>query len=69
MMVCIFMVSRLALLSHRHIFTEPWYIFNFFLTYRLFMTPRTVLLSFQKRLRDLDDFPSDPIFAGFVQQK
>ncbi|KAF8608247.1 ras GEF [Ceratobasidium sp. AG-I] len=48
---------------------EPWYIFNFFLTYRLFMTPRTVLLSFQKRLRDLDDFPSDPIFAGFVQQK
>lgn len=48
---------------------EPWFIFNFFLTYRLFMTPRTVLLSFQKRLRDLDDFPADPIFAGFVQQK
>ncbi|KAG8743175.1 hypothetical protein FRC10_000318 [Ceratobasidium sp. 414] len=48
---------------------EPWFIFNFFLTYRLFMTPRTVLLSFQKRLRDLDDFPADPLLAGFVQQR
>ncbi|KAG9090624.1 hypothetical protein FRC06_000949, partial [Ceratobasidium sp. 370] len=48
---------------------EPWFIFNFFLTYRLFMTPRTVLLSFQKRLRDLDDFSADPLLAGFVQQR
>ena len=69
MMVRVVMESRLALLSHWLNSIEPWYIFNFFLTYRLFMTPRTVLLSFQKRLRDLDDFPSDPIFAGFVQQK
>ncbi|QRV98181.1 Ras guanine nucleotide exchange factor [Ceratobasidium sp. AG-Ba] len=48
---------------------EPWFTFNFFLTYRLFMTPRTVLLSFQKRLRDLDEYSDDPILAGFVQQR
>ncbi|QRV84144.1 Ras guanine nucleotide exchange factor [Ceratobasidium sp. AG-Ba] len=48
---------------------QPWFTFNFFLTYRLFMTPRTVLLSFQKRLRDLDEYSDDPILAGFVQQR
>ncbi|KAG8762794.1 hypothetical protein FRC11_007750 [Ceratobasidium sp. 423] len=48
---------------------EPWFIFNFFLTYRLFTTPRTVLLSFQKRLRELEESPIDPLLAGFVQQR
>jgi hypothetical protein len=33
------------------------------------MTPRTVLLSFQKRLRELEDFQADPLLAGFVQQR
>ncbi|CAE6411448.1 unnamed protein product [Rhizoctonia solani] len=48
---------------------EPWFIFNFFLTYRLFTTPRTVLLSFQKRLRELEESQTDPLLAGFVQQR
>ncbi|CAE7185275.1 unnamed protein product [Rhizoctonia solani] len=48
---------------------EPWFIFNFFLTYRLFTTPRTVLLSFQKRLRELEESQADPLLAGFVQQR
>ncbi|CAE6480963.1 unnamed protein product [Rhizoctonia solani] len=49
---------------------EPWFIFNFFLTYRLFTTPRTVLLSFQKRLRELEESSqADPLLAGFVQQR
>ncbi|CAE6341800.1 unnamed protein product [Rhizoctonia solani] len=48
---------------------EPWFIFNFFLTYRLFTTPRTVLLSFQKRLKELEHSPVDPLLSGFVQQR
>ncbi|QRW25470.1 phenylalanine ammonia-lyase [Rhizoctonia solani] len=48
---------------------EPWFSFNFFLTYRLFTTPRTVLLSFQKRLKELEQSPVDPLLAGFVQQR
>ncbi|KAJ1306198.1 hypothetical protein OPQ81_010907 [Rhizoctonia solani] len=48
---------------------EPWFIFNFFLTYRLFTTPSTVLRSFERRLKELDDSPADPLLAGFVQQR
>ncbi|CAE6425257.1 unnamed protein product [Rhizoctonia solani] len=48
---------------------EPWFNFNFFLTYRLFTTPRAVLLSFQKRLRELEQSSVDPLLSGFVQQR
>ena len=39
------------------------------LTYRRFATPRSVLLTMQKKMRQLDQETADPMFACLAQMK
>lgn len=48
---------------------DPSYISHFFLTYRRFATPRSVLLGMQKRMLELHKASSDPVLASFSQMK
>ncbi|THH16999.1 hypothetical protein EW146_g3739 [Bondarzewia mesenterica] len=45
------------------------YISHFLLTYRRFARPRSVVLAMQKRMRQLDQPSSDPMFACFAQMR
>ncbi|KAI0322721.1 ras guanine nucleotide exchange factor domain-containing protein [Amylostereum chailletii] len=49
---------------------DDWtYISNFLLTYRRFASPRSVVLAMQKRMRQLDQPSTDPMFACFAQMR
>ncbi|KAI9063050.1 ras GEF [Trametes sanguinea] len=48
---------------------DPVFISHFLLTYRRFASPRTVLLSMQKRMRSLDGPSGDPMFACYAQMR
>lgn len=48
---------------------DPAFIAEFLLTYRRFMSPRSVVLAMQKRMRWLDQPSSDPMFACFAQMR
>lgn len=48
---------------------DPSFITHFLLTYRRFATPRNVLLTMQKRMRQLDSLSADPMFACFAQMR
>ncbi|KIY52755.1 ras GEF, partial [Fistulina hepatica ATCC 64428] len=48
---------------------DPKFITHFLLTYRRFATPRTVLLSMQKRMRQLDQDDGDPVFSAYAQMR
>ncbi|KAK7694634.1 hypothetical protein QCA50_001821 [Cerrena zonata] len=48
---------------------DPVFVNHFFLTYRRFSTPRSILLAMQKRMRSLDQPTGDPMFACFAQMK
>ena len=48
---------------------DPTYVSNFMLTYRRFATPRSVLLTMQKKMRLLDQETADPMFACLAQMK
>ncbi|CAL1695877.1 unnamed protein product [Somion occarium] len=48
---------------------DPVFVNHFFLTYRRFATPRSILLAMQKRMRTLDQPTGDPMFACFAQMK
>ncbi|KAF8640382.1 hypothetical protein AX17_000052 [Amanita inopinata Kibby_2008] len=48
---------------------DPSFITHFLLTYRRFITPRSVLLAMQKRMRQLDNPSGDPMFACFAQMR
>ncbi|ETW87236.1 hypothetical protein HETIRDRAFT_378044 [Heterobasidion irregulare TC 32-1] len=45
------------------------YISHFLLTHRRFVTPRSVILAMQKRMRQLDQTSSDTMFACFAQMR
>ncbi|KAI0051683.1 ras GEF [Auriscalpium vulgare] len=49
---------------------DDWgYISHFLLTYRRFASPRSVVLAMQKRMRQLDQSSTDPMFACFAQMR
>jgi hypothetical protein len=48
---------------------DATYVSNFMLTYRRFATPRSVLLTMQKKMRQLDQETADPMFAYLAQMK
>ncbi|KAL1951959.1 hypothetical protein VTO73DRAFT_1108 [Trametes versicolor] len=48
---------------------DPVFISHFLLTYRRFASPRTLLLSMQKRMRSLDHPTGDPMFACYAQMR
>lgn len=45
------------------------FVTNFFLTYRRFASPRSVLLAMQKRMRQLDGPNHDPMFVCYAQMR
>lgn len=51
------------------ILVDATYVSNFMLTYRRFATPRSVLLTMQKKMRQLDKETADPMFACLAQMK
>ncbi|KAG8803705.1 hypothetical protein FRC16_003649 [Serendipita sp. 398] len=48
---------------------DPLFIQHFFLTYRRFASPRSVLLGMQKRMRQLSQETRDPLLAKFAQMR
>ncbi|KAF9652036.1 ras GEF [Thelephora ganbajun] len=46
---------------------DATFVSNFMLTYRRFATPRSVLLTMQKKMRQLDQETADPMFACLAQ--
>ncbi|EMD42036.1 hypothetical protein CERSUDRAFT_110577 [Gelatoporia subvermispora B] len=48
---------------------EPMFVSHFLLTYRRFASPRSILLSMQKRMRALDRPTGDPMFACYAQMR
>ncbi|KAG2137992.1 ras guanine nucleotide exchange factor domain-containing protein [Suillus clintonianus] len=48
---------------------DPTFISHFLLTYRRFARPRSILLAMQKRMRQLDNSTSDPMFASYAQMR
>lgn len=48
---------------------DPVFIQHFFLTYRRFATPRSVLLGMQKRMIELGKETRDPLLAKFAQMR
>ncbi|KIJ21729.1 hypothetical protein PAXINDRAFT_165135 [Paxillus involutus ATCC 200175] len=48
---------------------DPTFISHFLLTYRRFASPRSILLAMQKRMRQLDNSPGDPMFASYAQMR
>ena len=50
-------------------FADPVFIQHFFLTYRRFATPRSVLLGMQKRMIELGKETRDPLLAKFAQMR
>jgi hypothetical protein len=49
--------------------TDPVFIQHFFLTFRRFASPRSVLLGMQKRMRQLSQETRDPLLAKFAQMR
>lgn len=65
-----------SIVSNRHcdlsqlVFSaDATYVSNFMLTYRRFATPRSILLTMQKKMRQLDQETADPMFACLAQMK
>ncbi|KAG8823765.1 hypothetical protein FRC19_003196 [Serendipita sp. 401] len=48
---------------------DPLFVQHFFLTYRRFASPRSVLLGMQKRMRWLSQETRDPLLAKFAQMR
>ena len=48
---------------------DPVFIQHFFLTYRRFASPRSVLLGMQKRMIQLSKETRDPLLAKFAQMR
>ncbi|TFK57283.1 ras GEF [Heliocybe sulcata] len=48
---------------------DPTFITHFLLTYRRFATPRSVLLAMQKRMIQLTQSSSDPMFSAYAQMR
>jgi len=51
------------------VIVDPVFIQHFFLTYRRFATPRSVLLGMQKRMIELGKETRDPLLAKFAQMR
>ncbi|KAF7969341.1 hypothetical protein HWV62_27669 [Athelia sp. TMB] len=61
-------------LLHRLMFVgisgdDSTFVTNFFLTFRRFASPRSVLLAMQKRMRSLDSPNDDPMFVSYAQMR
>ena len=52
-----------------HWSTDPVFIQHFFLTFRRFASPRSVLLGMQKRMRQLSQETRDPLLAKYAQMR
>jgi hypothetical protein len=48
---------------------DPTFIKYFFLTYRRFATPRSILLGMQKRVRQLNKEHSDLLLGSYAQMR
>jgi len=49
--------------------TDPTFVGRFFLTYRRFATPRSILLGMQKRMIELSSISNDFMLASFAQMR
>lgn len=62
-------VSDYRLGCQTDLIIDPVFIQHFFLTYRRFASPRSVLLGMQKRMRQLSQETRDPLLAKFAQMR
>jgi hypothetical protein len=68
-MVCLSFSFLIVIDMIQLVIADPVFIQHFFLTYRRFATPRSVLLGMQKRMIELGKETRDPLLAKFAQMR